>query len=175
VGAAVGGQPELVSPDCGTLIEPSDRQSEVERYATVLAHLCADRHRREAMAKASRERIVEHFPIAAMADRMVAAIDGAIERRRLEPGLVPAQTDAITHVEKSIAELRARDGFASPIAFLDPLDGRTARSLWRAGLYRTLFRMHEPVFHWYVARGWTWVHPVRRTLRRVLLRFATGQ
>jgi hypothetical protein len=110
-----------------------------------------------------------------MADRMVAAIDGAIERRRLEPGLVPAQTDAITHVEKSIAELRARDGFASPIAFLDPLDGRTARSLWRAGLYRTLFRMHEPVFHWYVARGWTWVHPVRRTLRRVLLRFATGQ
>jgi hypothetical protein len=41
---------------------------------------------------------------------------------------------------------------------------------WRRRLYLTLYRWHEPVYHWYSARGWSWLTPVREQVRALLLR-----
>ena len=83
VGADVGGQAELVTPDCGVLLpkaEPGrERDDEPGPYAEALLELICDRERRVAMASAARERISESFTIGQMGDRMIGLLERAIE------------------------------------------------------------------------------------------------
>jgi glycosyltransferase involved in cell wall biosynthesis len=75
VAAAVGGQGELISPECGYLIEQeADETSEVGRYVAALTELLRDPARREAMSAACRTRVATHFGL----DTMGAAMDAAI-------------------------------------------------------------------------------------------------
>ncbi len=61
VGARVGGQAELVTEDCGYLIERSSPGEEAEEYARVLGQLLTDRERRLAMGAAARARVEIRF------------------------------------------------------------------------------------------------------------------
>ena len=62
VGADVGGQSELVTPDCGVLLPRSDEHNEAIAYAERLAALIADPEACRQMARRARARIVEFFP-----------------------------------------------------------------------------------------------------------------
>lgn len=94
VGADVGGQKELVTPETGVLIARGEEASEASAYAAHLESLIRDATRRTAMGQAGRARIVEHFPLEAMGARMDQLIRGAMtkaasrERPKLPPRMV---------------------------------------------------------------------------------------
>jgi glycosyltransferase involved in cell wall biosynthesis len=73
VGANVGGQAELVTPDCGILLDPGP--DEVTRYAEALRKLLRDPPARGRLARAARERILAGFTL----DKMGAAMAGVFE------------------------------------------------------------------------------------------------
>ena len=79
VGADVGGQIELLPPECGTLIQKGSREHEITTYADVLEGLIRAPEQREAMGKASRERIRAQFELKQMGDRMALLLDQAQE------------------------------------------------------------------------------------------------
>jgi len=72
VAADVGGQGELVTPECGILIKPGENQS--SRYADALASLLDDDSRRRAMATAARKRVTAHFRLDDMGRRMAETL-----------------------------------------------------------------------------------------------------
>ncbi|MCE5230188.1 glycosyltransferase family 4 protein [bacterium] len=74
LGADVGGQRELVTPDCGILIARSDEAAEIREYAGRLAWLVGHPDVRRAMARRGRERVERHFTL----DQMGARIDGLL-------------------------------------------------------------------------------------------------
>lgn len=78
VGADVGGQKELVTPDTGDLVPRSDEATESSRYAEVLARLIGDATLRSSMGRAARERIEKHYQLSHMGDRMESLIGRAI-------------------------------------------------------------------------------------------------
>jgi hypothetical protein len=74
VAADVGGQKELVTPECGYLIERTGNQT--EEYAEALAELLANPSRRREMAALARQRVVEHFRLDEMGRRMAEILRG---------------------------------------------------------------------------------------------------
>lgn len=85
VGADVGGQRELVTPETGILLDIALEPEEVqaERYADVLRALLADPTRRRTLGQAARDRITAGFTLDAMGERMLELFDAA-RRSRIE-------------------------------------------------------------------------------------------
>jgi glycosyltransferase involved in cell wall biosynthesis len=77
LGAVVGGQAELVSPDCGVLIQRGP--NEAADYARELLKLLASPADRARMAAAARQRVVEKFPIENLGRQMHALFETARE------------------------------------------------------------------------------------------------
>jgi glycosyltransferase involved in cell wall biosynthesis len=70
VSADVGAQRELIIPGTGILVESGEVETEIERYAQVLAELVEDPHRRGTLGLAARARVVERFRLATLHDRL---------------------------------------------------------------------------------------------------------
>ncbi|MBI2313366.1 MAG: glycosyltransferase [Betaproteobacteria bacterium] len=83
--SAVGGQPEVVTAECGVLVPPG--VGEVETYVSVLSGLIGDPARRAAMARAGRERIRSGFTLAQGLD----CLEAILERARVVAGNAPRQ------------------------------------------------------------------------------------
>lgn len=82
VGAAVGGQPELVTEGTGILLPKADEATEAERYADAIAGLIRDPARRRQLGDAARRRIREHFSLDVMGARLVELLEDSIARRK---------------------------------------------------------------------------------------------
>lgn len=95
VGADVGGQREVATPETSVLLptSPLDPMSEADSYAQAIARLFNDPPARRAMAGAARSRIEEHYTYDALLDRFLASIESArrfqesAPRQRLSPSL----------------------------------------------------------------------------------------
>ena len=87
VGADVGGQSELVTPECGILLPRADEDTEVERYAQALGGLLCDPERRRRLGIAARARVEEGFRLDQMVDRLLALFERARERASVTPRL----------------------------------------------------------------------------------------
>ncbi|HVU62652.1 MAG TPA: glycosyltransferase [Phycisphaerales bacterium] len=87
VGADVGGQAELVTPDTGVLLPFARRGEELEAraYAQTLAVLIDDPARAAAMGAAARERIIRHFELETMGRRMLEILGLARAWHRERP------------------------------------------------------------------------------------------
>ena len=83
VAADVGGQRELVTPECGFLIPQGE--NEVQQYVSVLKQLIESPELRATLGQAGRRRIVAHFTIDRMAERMVELLNRAQELSRVSP------------------------------------------------------------------------------------------
>jgi len=83
VGAVVGGQRELVTPECGYLI--SHNPQEIEEYTDALKQLILSPQLRQEMATAGRERIIKHFSLDKMVQRMIELFDQAQTLARRSP------------------------------------------------------------------------------------------
>jgi glycosyltransferase involved in cell wall biosynthesis/predicted NUDIX family NTP pyrophosphohydrolase len=90
VGADVGGQDELVTPECGVLVTRSDEEGEVEHYARILAELLPNAQRRRAMGQAGRVRVQDFFRLEQMGERMVTLLQEAQQLHEVQPRLVPS-------------------------------------------------------------------------------------
>jgi glycosyltransferase involved in cell wall biosynthesis len=109
--ADVGGQAELVTPDCGILVRSG--KGEVERYVEALRRLIASPSERAAMAAAGRRRVVEHFSLDQTATRMLDVLNRAEKllltdpRPTVPPGL--GRESATLALEYTRLEREAHD------------------------------------------------------------------
>jgi len=82
VSADVGGQSELVTPDCGVLIKLGP--GEIPAYTQALLELLVDPAARNAMAARARQRICEHFSLQEMGARMASLLAKPPEARTFD-------------------------------------------------------------------------------------------
>jgi hypothetical protein len=81
--SAVGGQSELVTPECGVLIPLTGH--ETREYVTALRELIKNPQVREAMAQASRHRITQFFTLGQTISHLEAILDRARALGRSAP------------------------------------------------------------------------------------------
>ncbi len=160
VGADVGGQRELVTPECGVLLPRSEEAAEAEAYAQTLAALLRDPERLRRMGHAARQRIEAGFRLEQMGERM----DGLLrEFRRLHeahPHVPPSREIGQICAAQAIEYQRlwtVADGlwrstgreerFLLPPHLLDPHSDS-----WRTLAYFSLRRLALPYYqaalHW---------------------------
>jgi glycosyltransferase involved in cell wall biosynthesis/GT2 family glycosyltransferase len=154
VGADVGGQRELVTPDCGVLVERADQETEVQRYADVLGELLGDRERRRAMGMAGRERIRAHFALDQMGERMDALLRRASELAASDPRRVPTADEAREAAVAGVRFVR----LTSPA----PASRIEARSpQLRRALLRVLSAVGLPLYRVGMRMGMHWLEPLK--------------
>ena len=93
VGAVVGGQRELATPECGILLPRAAEDVEIAAYADALEQLIRDPKRRAKMGAAGRARIIANFEISAMGQRMHELLCRVIDAERPTLGLDPRQVN----------------------------------------------------------------------------------
>jgi glycosyltransferase involved in cell wall biosynthesis len=161
VGADVGGQRELVTPECGVLIAPGDETYEIATYTAVLTELLSDRSKRVGMGMAGRVRVSDNFKIEQMAERMLGYIDQARSSAQYSPRLQPSI--GLAHACASMAvEYTRLDRVA------DMLWNRNGIPLARKAQFYRALRYFEPAFTWAVKQGFTWLIPLKELAKRRL-------
>ena len=146
VGADVGGQRELVTPECGVLIARGNADgapTEAERYADILAELLGDPQRRTALGHAAAARIRHAFRLDQMVERML----GLCQEARL------------LHADSP-----------RPIPDSEWGQARAARTMTYVRLQSVARRLVSPTTRALLDRKMKWLLPVKETLERVLLR-----
>jgi len=88
--ADVGGQRELVNPDCGYLIPVRDPKWEFADYVIVLKHLVENPELRHEKAAASRERVRKDFRLEQMTATFISILQEAGQRQATRRVEVPA-------------------------------------------------------------------------------------
>jgi glycosyltransferase involved in cell wall biosynthesis len=83
VAAAVGGQAELVTPECGVLVEPTSHARHA--YSDVLLRLLREPALRQRMGNAARQRVIVHFGLEKMGVRMHELLVEAQRLHQMQP------------------------------------------------------------------------------------------
>ena len=139
VAADVGGQSELVTPDCGVLVAHGSEEDDAQQYAQQLAALLAQSERRRALGAAARRRVQERFPLNQMAEGIIGMLDEA-RQRCAEPAARPdiavgqaCATQAVEYTRLARAEAERTAG-ALPVAVnrLHAVQMRIVRGVKRA-------------------------------------------
>lgn len=91
VSANVGGQRELVTADCGFLVERSDSETESEEYAGILNKMLESPSLVSEMQRNSRHRVVSNFGLNKMIDKIESIIKQSISN------VSAAETDIAPH------------------------------------------------------------------------------
>ncbi|MEW6503873.1 MAG: glycosyltransferase [Chloroflexota bacterium] len=108
VGAKVGGQAELVTPDCGFLVEVREEQTQIEEYQRILGNLLENPEQREIMGQRARQRIQNQFTLDVMGNCMLAVLESVMSKDDVmsEPGPI---TPELVEKNRTIVEfLQAR-------------------------------------------------------------------
>ena len=124
VAADIGGQRELVTPDCGVLIPPS--RNETAAYVAALVALLRDPARRAAMSACARRRILDHFRIDQFGERMDMLIRRARDDALRAERPIPAESDVVRSATEAICLAR---------------QSRDAARLWQVGGYADDIRL----------------------------------
>jgi glycosyltransferase involved in cell wall biosynthesis len=170
VSADVGGQRELLTPECGVLLP---RGASAAQYAEVLAPLLTDPARRQALGAAGRARVQQHFRLDQLGERLQACLDRAHTLAREAPRPAPDAALGRIVAARAVEAMRLNELTEQLWAERRGLGHATAADGdWRRRLYRQLYYWHEPIYHWYSRKGWHWLTPVREALKRLLLRRA---
>ena len=170
VAADVGGQRELVTPDCGVLVERADEEGEVTEYARVLGELLNQPEKQRAMGEAGRQRVREHFPLDAMGARMDSLLDRARELAVSGPRAIPPQD-----VSRAAAAEAVRDlAFSFPTP--PPAADASARSRFRFRfpvrwwMFRLTAAIGMPLYRLALRLGFHWVEGLRARVASFLLK-----
>jgi glycosyltransferase involved in cell wall biosynthesis len=169
VAADVGGQRELVTPECGVLVKRGNTQAEVDQYAAVLAELLQDAPRRQTMGVAARRRIQEHFHLEQMGANIQACLQRAQAFARAQPRPTPDLALGRMCAAQAVEYIRLSQLADQLWAERHGLVPAAPSRSWRRETYQSLYRWHEPFYRWYSQRGWNWLSPVRKAVKRVLL------
>ncbi len=187
VGADVGGQRELVTPECGVLVPRTDVETETGAYVVALEQFLSDEVFRRRAGENARLRIIDHFALKRMGDRMVELLGRAIYLSRSAPrehvsegdGLAAAN-DALEHVLREL-EWAARTTTPANGSLaqdgVSPLADMSAESeLWsieNSRAWRTIQRAKEnPIYRVFARLRWGPDWDSRRTDEPVTVRLA---
>jgi hypothetical protein len=190
VGADVGGQSELVTPECGVLVKRADKETEVTEYCDALAELLVDQGRREAMGKAGRARIRAHFTLEEMGDRMEAVLARAGELARSDRRAVPSAEEARNAAREGVRVVwwdyplppsRFREAAESSFARSYPVrqallrawrtpGGYTTSYQVRYTLFRALRTVGMPIYDIGMRLGLHWLEPLKDRVFAALFR-----
>ena len=168
VGAAVGGQAELVTPDTGVLVERGSVVEEQERYADALEPLLRDRELRVKMGRAARKRIEQEFRVEHMGARMEALLAQATRLREEAPRPTPAPGLARAVATEAIELMRPAMAWS---AWGGGTNGGRRRRVSPVETYLLLQRIGGPAYRYAVARGATRLPHLRDALRRRMMGF----
>ena len=114
VGADVGGQSELVTPDCGILVPVLPEAQQPGAYAQALKALIGDKARRQAMGASGRERILAGFTIEAMGAAMAGTLSEAILLKcdgQLPPITLSSEETLTREAQHVVEYLQARQAW----------------------------------------------------------------
>jgi glycosyltransferase involved in cell wall biosynthesis len=174
VGADVGGQRELVTPECGILVARGNEETEVAYYSEVLGTLLRDPERCHTMGKAGRLRVEGHFRLEQMGEKISTLLSDAARLRVTQPRAIPSPTvgqicaiQAVEYVR--LTELadglwQERGRRALPPYLLDPQNDS-----WRTLAYFTVRRLLLPYYRAVLDRDVPVLRPLKNRLKRVLL------
>jgi glycosyltransferase involved in cell wall biosynthesis len=167
IGARVGGQSELVTPDCGALISHSP--NELAEYVAALRRLLYDRALCQQTGANARARVERLFPLSALGPRMAELFEQAAALHREAPrppvgrGVgreYAAQAIEYTRLEHALDLLwRERESWRS-----SPIPHPTI-AMPPAGLRRrlALFLRARTIrwYRWGLAHGMDWLIPLK--------------
>jgi glycosyltransferase involved in cell wall biosynthesis len=163
VGADVGGQRELVTAECGVLIERADEASEVARYADALDELLANPTKLRAMGEAGRSRVREHFALDDMGTRMDALLGRASELAATNPRRTPDADEAYA------AALAATRDVAWAAPWTATLIGEPHSMRLRWHIFRLGVTIGMPIHRLAMRLGFHWIEGVRQRVANLLL------
>lgn len=155
VGADVGGQRELVTPECGVLVERSSHEREVKAYSDVLATLIESSERRKALGEAARDRVSTYFKLEQMGERMDQLLKKAQEAHHSRSTIATSSGLGMEHAVQTVEYERLT---------------RAARPFWKyrkveSAIWR-VSRLISPIAVLARWLGWR-LRPLLRSLRRV--------
>jgi glycosyltransferase involved in cell wall biosynthesis len=158
VGADVGGQRELVTPDCGVLVQRGSPEEEVAAYAEVLQTLIKSPERRNALGQASRDRVCTHFRLEQMGERMEKLLDQAGQLHRSRPTSEISMGLAVEHAVQAVEAERIAQA-AGPLWKYQVIESTRGKlTHWLAPriwfLNRATFHLYRPVRK---AKDWIWI------------------
>jgi hypothetical protein len=164
VGADVGGQRELVLPDCGILVPHASEDADVANYAQTLASLLSDPGRRQKLGQAGRQRIEDSFRIEQMGDRILALFEKAKHHR--ESGV-----QVVTPV--ALGDIVAQEAVESMRLFHLSEDLWHEREQWqgapfRIRLYLKLRQLLLPAYTLIGGNNVKWVLAAKQGLKRIM-------
>jgi glycosyltransferase involved in cell wall biosynthesis/SAM-dependent methyltransferase len=166
VAARVGGQAELVTAECGFLIERSTPVEEATRYADAIELLLREPELRAAMGRAGRARVETGFPLERLGCRVDQLLGRAIELHRTDPRPVPPPALVRSSASETIELMRLARMMDAVWA-----DRLRAVGLRRVSifLYVQLRRLGRPAYLWGIRRGWSWLPRLRDKVLRVFV------
>lgn len=172
VGAVVGGQAELVTPDCGVLVQRGP--TEGTAYVEALRRLLQDADSRIRMGQAARQRICDHYRLEQMGERMRNLIARAstltTEQPRAAVSLSLGLNTAYHAIEQARLERLAEQLWAEREALLaqGPVRGNVKRYavLWTG---RRVKRVLRPAYRWAVQHGMGWLPRWRQRIEQRLV------
>ncbi len=144
VSADVGGQSELVTPECGVLIKPGNEEQQAVAYADALERLLRSRDLRDPMARSARDRVCSGFRIEQMGDRMAQLIDLAETYRHTRPKPAVGPRLGTEHAVQAVEHARVLEA-ANPLWKYHGLEAARRRSKalikpFKAAVWRLLQR-----------------------------------
>jgi glycosyltransferase involved in cell wall biosynthesis len=146
VSSDVGGQRELVTPDCGFLIPHGDNQ--LHEYVSVMRQLIESPDLRQTLGAAARQRILERFTIDEMGDRMVELFGKAQELAKTSPRAVVGEQEGLTSATLAMEQSQAEETAG---------ETRSLTSLRRSRLWHLGRRAVRTAPGWLVYQAALWV------------------
>lgn len=168
VGADVGGQRELVTPECGILLARSDTETEAGQYGKVLADLLTNPQRRQQMGQSGRIRVEDHFRLDHMAERMIVLLEEAMWFHATQPRPALSPSRGRVCANQTVEYFRLSE--VSDALWWEHEQRRTSNYSWRTLVYFAVKRRLLPYYRAGLSRDMTWLMSLKDTLKRALLR-----
>lgn len=174
VSADVGGQRELVTPECGILVAQGDEETQVTQYTEALRTLLQNSARCRAMGKAGRQRVETSFRLEQMGEQLIALLEEADQYRRIQARMLPStkvgqwyatqiiEYQRLQEIVDGLWQQRGRSDLHPYL--LDPQNDS-----WRTLAYFSVRRLFLPTYQRALGRDWRFLRPLKSQLKRMLL------
>lgn len=160
VGADVGGQKELVTPDCGILLQRGTEAEEALRYCEALTTLIVDPEKIRKMGQASIGRINSNFTLDLMGQKMESLLQRAISQVTTRPHEIdPNELAALLgrQVSEYLRASREVERLHSYIDSVGSMPPASARTYLYFALRQTLFPILGKVEEGWLGKVKNWV------------------
>ena len=182
VSARVGGQAELVTPDCGILIVPADKKNLFVQYADSIEKLLNDKESLVTMGRQARSRVVDFFDLAKMTHQMLEVCtevqaETTNNSRRIGLGLglacatqaveyrrISAVADSLWSIDSRDRSEEVRHG-SIPTHLLE-----SYQTSWRTRVYFSLRRALLPRYNAAMESNGSWLLPLKNFIKNLLVR-----